>query len=618
MRLSDLCNILHYLSIPDLMRVLATCKKFYGFRHSNEIWIKVLDYQPAPVLAESKCLTEEGIDSSKEATTIQNIFLRIPDFYTNLVIKEGSSAINVVKCIRELVMNYENKVIGLEGLESSSHDYDQTIQRTLDSSQYNFWSSGGSGIVADTEWLLYKMKNGPSLISSVMIRPVRFWGSCYAPSQVRFKVGFHKDQYHYTSPLFKVKNEESDQIFYCMPDLVVGTFIKVEFYGKPGMQRSDRRYYIALRNLSCQGYQLDPTTTPPEALPTLLNICTNCSILEDSFADEFENSERILISMVKGETSLSEFSDQIMKDLRLWAFERRTVLLQSSKVMDHLDTSRVFQAGIIPLTQKDMFCEGQSRLSLIELILDVLRRSEEQNKFLDKMNTEIFLKMVFKCAEDLSSSNDQIFVHSSSESLLPGSYSRPFFTGELTSLDYILEYAQKQRFKFFPYPGLIEEYFKYDNELPDPSISKTKCAMSDEESKDSSSINLNYIKHILLQAMGFIFEDFKFVLNSPDLSCSDLFYCLMNTAKLAFGEETSMDDSNSDITEMDTEERKMAYSSALPVNASIITIAIKSFFEKNPGVQKEDLVAKITEGFEYSLFSTKAGEFMEKLRAELI
>ncbi|CAI2371279.1 unnamed protein product [Moneuplotes crassus] len=176
MRLSDLCNILHYMSIPDLMRVLATCKKFYEYRHSNGIWVKILDYQPAPVLAESKCLTEEGIDSSKEAIIIQNIFLRIPDFYTDLVIKEGSSAIDVVKCIRELVMNYENKVIGLEGLESSSHDYDQTIHRTLDSSQYNLWSFGGSKIVADTGWLIYKMKNWPSLISSVMIRPVRFWG----------------------------------------------------------------------------------------------------------------------------------------------------------------------------------------------------------------------------------------------------------------------------------------------------------------------------------------------------------------------------------------------------------------------------------------------------------
>lgn len=48
---------------------------------------------------------------------------------------------------------------------------------------------------------------------------------------------------------------------------------------------------------------------------------------------------------------------------------------------------------------------------------------------------------------------------------------------------------------------------------------------------------------------------------TQNLSCSDLFYCLLNTARLVFGQETSKEDRNSDIA--------VPYLSALLINLPI-------------------------------------------------
>jgi hypothetical protein len=60
------------------------------------------------------------------------------------------------------------KVLKLIGIESSSHDFNQTIYRTLDKdNKDSFWSSTGSESQNDNEFLVYRIKKGPALISSV-------------------------------------------------------------------------------------------------------------------------------------------------------------------------------------------------------------------------------------------------------------------------------------------------------------------------------------------------------------------------------------------------------------------------------------------------------------------
>lgn len=42
-RLSELSNIAYWLKPQEVIKLLSTCKKFWGFRHKNEIWMQVFE-----------------------------------------------------------------------------------------------------------------------------------------------------------------------------------------------------------------------------------------------------------------------------------------------------------------------------------------------------------------------------------------------------------------------------------------------------------------------------------------------------------------------------------------------------------------------------------------------
>mmetsp|Transcript_12641 Transcript_12641/g.11190 ORF Transcript_12641/g.11190 Transcript_12641/m.11190 type:complete len:86 (-) Transcript_12641:1314-1571(-) len=84
------------------------------------------------------------------------------NLYNNLVIPPYSNALFVAKEIREVVLKLVNNQVPIKGVKDSSHDFDQTVHRTVDIDDLNsFWSSGGSDTAESTEWLIFDFYDSP-------------------------------------------------------------------------------------------------------------------------------------------------------------------------------------------------------------------------------------------------------------------------------------------------------------------------------------------------------------------------------------------------------------------------------------------------------------------------
>lgn len=66
----------------------------------------------------------------------------------------------------------------------------------------------------------------------------------YPPQYVQIEVGNSPTDFFYKSQIFEVdQKSDAEQIFSIFPDLVFGTFIKVNLIGKPGIQMTDQKHY---------------------------------------------------------------------------------------------------------------------------------------------------------------------------------------------------------------------------------------------------------------------------------------------------------------------------------------------------------------------------------------
>ena len=102
----------------------------------------------------------------------------------------------------------------------------------------------------------------------------------YYPSKLRILVGFTPTNFHYISPLFNYESNSKDQYFNTLPDIVIGKYLKIEFYGKPIQQEDiDNKYYIALQKVSAFGCPLSEIESkpfvPPQIKPTIQKISKN-------------------------------------------------------------------------------------------------------------------------------------------------------------------------------------------------------------------------------------------------------------------------------------------------------------------------------------------------------
>ena len=157
-------TILQYLRISEVMNVLSTWRKFWEKRDANAIWMQVLDKPFSSILKERKekltkedLLQEQGIQprNSKEDWMIK-VDLNIDGFKEWVKLTEEQSMLQIAKNIYYTIASWhELNAVDLEGVESSSQDYDQSIHNTI-SKFGNYWSSTGSSTSKESEWLLYK------------------------------------------------------------------------------------------------------------------------------------------------------------------------------------------------------------------------------------------------------------------------------------------------------------------------------------------------------------------------------------------------------------------------------------------------------------------------------
>lgn len=101
-----------------------------------------------------------------------------------------------------------------------------------------FWSSTGSDSIDADEFLCYRLKETkPAVIYSMTMKlfdpsEIQNVESVYGPRYVQIQAGFSEDNYHYTSPMFKAASTMDEQEFVLLPDLVVGSHLRVNLIGK--------------------------------------------------------------------------------------------------------------------------------------------------------------------------------------------------------------------------------------------------------------------------------------------------------------------------------------------------------------------------------------------------
>lgn len=112
----------------------------------------------------------------------------------NIKLNKGQNILGLMKEMHNFMVKLHKLPVELKGLESSSHDYNQTIHLTLNTTNLNtFWSSTGSDTKDSTEWLLYQIKESPCIISSVMVTAFQALfhpnDPIYPPEKLRFLIG---------------------------------------------------------------------------------------------------------------------------------------------------------------------------------------------------------------------------------------------------------------------------------------------------------------------------------------------------------------------------------------------------------------------------------------------
>ena len=242
----------------------------------------------------------------------------------------------------------------------------------------------------------------------------------YYPEKFRVLVGFIPNEYHYVSPLFKFEDNAKDQYFSLLPDVVIGKYVKIEFYGKPQIQDMDDKYYIALQKVSCQGIPIDSPNIPALIKPTLSSLSENTlksEVLRLGLSDkaefmlsdpsenmtdeEVEFVEDSLLKLSKGEIKLVEFMEEHnISDFLDWITTKRLALLKNDKIYKNLDSLKDMSETFSFFKRKNVVDSKTGLVSLCKVILCFLYSEYAKYTVMDKVNTEIFFKILMAFIND--------------------------------------------------------------------------------------------------------------------------------------------------------------------------------------------------------------------------
>ena len=277
-------NVCYYLTISDVFRLLWTCKKLYSMKDNREVWFRFFQkdmkniFEQRRKLSKDELLNIETVNPKVVTKDLDHNFeIYLQNLSENLQVWEGETLFGTLYSLHKLIWSLDKFILDLKGVEQSTYDYNsQKIEWTLQyDREYTFWSSVGSDSIEDSEYLIYEIKDGTCLISTIQITAYGTgYGSTkqYYPRSVRFLIGNSIDNYHYISPLYKYAKNLNDQHFFLLPDIVIGNYVKMEFYGKPTMQNSDQRYYIAIKHVCISGCSIGSKLIPDILKPTVQNI----------------------------------------------------------------------------------------------------------------------------------------------------------------------------------------------------------------------------------------------------------------------------------------------------------------------------------------------------------
>ena len=231
--------ICSYLTVPEILCRLGTTTKQLVEKVRNDTLWRILLYR----WSQDGRLHDQFARVPQLANSITHV--RLTEELFRQISKE--KGINTAALVTDLLkgikvhISSKDNHLEIEGVQSSTQDFNQSIYRTLDRNSFDFfWSSTGSTTPIDNEWLLYRVSNGKALIHSLAFALFKSryqeGDPLYPPREIQIQVGDTPFNYHYTSPRFFVEpNNDKEQLFPLMPDIVIGEYIKILLIGKPAI-----------------------------------------------------------------------------------------------------------------------------------------------------------------------------------------------------------------------------------------------------------------------------------------------------------------------------------------------------------------------------------------------
>lgn len=146
-----------------------------------------------------------------------------------------------------------------EGVAASSTDHpDQSVSHAMTDDDA-FWSSTGSLLPTDDEWVLLRL-HGPSHLRAIRVAVYRatyqHGSPIFPPASISIHIGPACWQLSPAILHAPVRLTEDYQTFMLPANTPLGHYVKVTLHAKRQMQLQDSRYYIAVRHVAAYGHTL--------------------------------------------------------------------------------------------------------------------------------------------------------------------------------------------------------------------------------------------------------------------------------------------------------------------------------------------------------------------------
>ena len=209
--------------------------------------------------------------------------------------------------------------------------------------------------------------------------------------------------------------------------------------------------------------------------------------ISDSFTEEeFKLIENTLIKLVSGEITETQFCEENkVNDFFSWASKRRIVILNSQKLNDLYDSPADLPDTAQFYKLKNVFGLRNNKLSLIKLVLCHLYHEHKLIGVWDKINTEIFYKVLSLYIE----------------------------RGNERDLRILSNFANLEFIHVLNDNDLFQRYFFYDHNFPDPytvHLLNNEDGDEDAEGEENILLNPNFLKLKFLQALQLQIQGLKF------------------------------------------------------------------------------------------------------------